>query len=277
MSSNRLLAGSLVLFLLWAAGIGAFYVLAPEALLALLERFISHDGEITRFQNTVFKLVVAFGLALLLALTGIESGRRFGFPGRLLWLYLLWFTGYYLFYRWYVQTVLQNGPFEDSLLEWGTFAFAMLATVIFLALGFRGMRLAFVLAVGFFVFGGEEISWGDRIFNFRTPELFVNYNVQMETNLHNFFNSTFGWLYSTVNFAAFLALTWGRRFGWLAALYRGAGMVRLIRVSDRSGFWLIPLVLVLASVFPGDEFVEELWSLAGTLLALLLWRDLRRG
>lgn len=32
---------------------------------------------------------------------------------------------------------------------------------------------------------GEEISWGQRIFNIETPEFFANANRQNETNLHN--------------------------------------------------------------------------------------------
>lgn len=37
-----------------------------------------------------------------------------------------------------------------------------------------------------FLFGsGEEISWGQRIFNFETGEYFTQNNLQNETNLHN--------------------------------------------------------------------------------------------
>jgi hypothetical protein len=37
-----------------------------------------------------------------------------------------------------------------------------------------------------FLFGaGEEISWGQRIFNIESSEFFKQYNAQGETNLHN--------------------------------------------------------------------------------------------
>lgn len=37
-----------------------------------------------------------------------------------------------------------------------------------------------------FIFGvGEEISWGQRIIGFKTPEFFLKYNTQGEFNLHN--------------------------------------------------------------------------------------------
>ena len=37
-----------------------------------------------------------------------------------------------------------------------------------------------------FFFGfGEEISWGQRIFNVETPDFFIENNLQSETNIHN--------------------------------------------------------------------------------------------
>lgn len=42
-----------------------------------------------------------------------------------------------------------------------------------------------VLAVVFFIAAGEEISWGQRLFNFRTPEYLGQLNDQNEFNFHN--------------------------------------------------------------------------------------------
>jgi len=39
--------------------------------------------------------------------------------------------------------------------------------------------------VSFFVGFGEEISWGQRIFGFQTPELLHELNAQQEFNIHN--------------------------------------------------------------------------------------------
>lgn len=37
-----------------------------------------------------------------------------------------------------------------------------------------------------FVFGvGEEVSWGQRIFGFKSPQFFIDYNTQGEFNFHN--------------------------------------------------------------------------------------------
>ena len=42
-----------------------------------------------------------------------------------------------------------------------------------------------------FIFGaGEEISWGQRIFNVESSEYFLENNAQGETNLHNMTTKT---------------------------------------------------------------------------------------
>ena len=56
-------------------------------------------------------------------------------------------------------------------------------------------QLVYVGLIVLFVFGaGEEISWGQRIFNLKTPQFLMHDNTQEELNLHNlsiFENSDF--------------------------------------------------------------------------------------
>lgn len=42
-----------------------------------------------------------------------------------------------------------------------------------------------LMALGLFFGGGEEISWGQRIFHIQSSEFFKENNAQEETNLHN--------------------------------------------------------------------------------------------
>ena len=42
-----------------------------------------------------------------------------------------------------------------------------------------------LLGIIFLIAFGEEVSWGQRIFNWDTPEGFKDLNAQKETNLHN--------------------------------------------------------------------------------------------
>ena len=77
---------------------------------------------------------------------------------------------------------------EDGPVEYlGAVAY-LVAGVAVMALAFarpRGRLILFFLGLGLFFVGGEEISWGQRIFDFGTPESLESRNVQGETSLHN--------------------------------------------------------------------------------------------
>jgi hypothetical protein len=85
---------------------------------------------------------------------------------------------------------------EDALLEWATFWLLLLAAWNFAGLAlalrrrFERFPLAAALLALFCVFVAmEEISWGQRIFNFdATPELLA-INSQREFNIHNTFGA----------------------------------------------------------------------------------------
>jgi len=81
---------------------------------------------------------------------------------------------------------------EDCLFENLTAIFFLVASGICL----RNYRVNFnifflLLAILFFVGFGEEISWGQRLFDFSTPESLSKINVQKEFTFHNivYFNS----------------------------------------------------------------------------------------
>jgi len=82
---------------------------------------------------------------------------------------------------------------EDHLLEWMQVAFYAAAAVFgfFNAVrlwrsGDRMPSLAwFAFTLGCVFVTGEEISWGQRIFGWATPESFRHINRQAETTLHN--------------------------------------------------------------------------------------------
>jgi hypothetical protein len=69
--------------------------------------------------------------------------------------------------------------------------------------------LYLVLACGLFFLVGEEVSWGQRIFGWGTPEALSAVNKQDETNLHNIYGvgSTFKWVQMLVGaYGTFLPL-----------------------------------------------------------------------
>jgi len=82
---------------------------------------------------------------------------------------------------------------EDGIVEW----FTVIGLLIIMVISFkrvlqlkavrsrRFIVMTALLGAFFFLGAGEEVSWGQRIFNVETPEFFRQNNAQMETNLHN--------------------------------------------------------------------------------------------
>lgn len=94
----------------------------------------------------------------------------------------------------------------------------------------RALRLwTFVLTGGCFYFAGEEISWGQWIWHWETPEFFQVHNRQSETNLHN----TSRWLNEKPRLVLELAIL---GFAVLELVRRlGGRTVRSARLA-----WLLP-------------------------------------
>ena len=93
---------------------------------------------------------------------------------------------------WYgAYTTLFNG--EAGFIELGTAAMLLAGSILLARIAARLLRdgerangiLAAVLAFGAFLVMGEEISWGQWLFHWNSPEWFLQYNDQGETNLHN--------------------------------------------------------------------------------------------
>jgi hypothetical protein len=75
---------------------------------------------------------------------------------------------------------------EDELFEYLTALFFLAASWFFFRSFLAGKNAWFLLLAMVFLVGfGEEISWGQRILGFETPEVIANVNVQNEFSLHN--------------------------------------------------------------------------------------------
>lgn len=102
---------------------------------------------------------------------------------------------------------------EDGPIEWLTVLGLLLSCIVALHRVFtlRKTKNAGFIAVWAFLalvcfFGaGEEISWGQRIFNIESSEWFKQNNAQQETNLHNLVVE--GKKVNKIIFSAFLGLS----------------------------------------------------------------------
>ena len=82
---------------------------------------------------------------------------------------------------------------EDGFVESGSAIFLFISSMLLLTRFFKlykhkkGLWRFGILAMSivFFFGAGEEISWGQRIFNVESSEYFLENNAQGETNLHN--------------------------------------------------------------------------------------------
>lgn len=133
------------------------------------------------------------------------------------WMFFFVFLLSRVSYRtfWYLER-------EDSLTEWLTFFCYILCTIFSLQIArlsskskelSKGARVfvgsAFLMAAVIFIaIAGEEISWGQRLFGFETPESIKASNTQYEFNLHNQ-KSIFRYVYMGYGaVAVYSAVTW---------------------------------------------------------------------
>jgi len=95
-------------------------------------------------------------------------------------------TGSYSVYLFFSENTVANLGKEDHFFEWLTAVCLFIASLLFLktALSKKNIYSFFMSAI-LFVGAGEEISWGQRIIDFQTPQSLKVMNVQNEFNLHN--------------------------------------------------------------------------------------------
>jgi len=79
---------------------------------------------------------------------------------------------------------------EDSIVEYSTAIFFLLSSFGLFWL-YRHVELKLIkygillAAIGLFIIGGEEVSWGQRILGISTPAVIAEQNLQHEITLHN--------------------------------------------------------------------------------------------
>lgn len=159
---------------------------------------------------------------------------------------------------------------EDGVIEWATVVVLLVASAaaFYSARDHRAKPIRIAVALVFFAFAGEEISWGQRIFMFATPEPLAAINVQSEFTFHNIEG-----VHGNIRAAAILLLVaafvvaplLARRFEVLQGLVARANLP----FFDRPGLTVLALAMTLMAIpralgIPAvlDEFGELLMALA---------------
>mgnify|MGYP005704064259 FL=1 len=86
----------------------------------------------------------------------------------------------------------QNSLDENSLIEWLTFLLLIISAYIHVCIGLTkefkdGRRYFYATSFALFILGMEELSWGQMVFKWETPNQLALINSQGETTLHNIY------------------------------------------------------------------------------------------
>lgn len=136
----------------------------------------------------------------------------------------------------------------------GLVFFAMTARKYFKQRNRLGGVLSILICLVLFVMAGEELSWGQRIFGWATPEAIAEINAQNETNLHNMATQAFQ---NTLYFGGWLLLI-GFSF-WRKTL---SGIINKVKPLAFLANWLPPMSFVLIFAV-GFGFCDPLSSETG--------------
>jgi hypothetical protein len=165
------------------------------------------------------------------------------------------------------QDWLEARSNETGPIEYGSALFFLAAALGFAAAAWRrsaGRWYAWGLAAACFVVAGEELSWGQHIFHFGSPEPLRKSNVQSEFNFHNL-----NGIHQSIRAVGILALV--TVFVILPVAYRWWPSTR--RICDRyhvpifpiwpAAWWAVgALFMLIPRLLGGSEWVlDELGEL----------------
>lgn len=122
----------------------------------------------------------------------------------------------------------------------------------------RNQRLIFLMHICvsfiFFIICMEEISWGQRIFNWNTPAVLESVNWQQETNIHNMFNGIWPILYQIAGlcFVSFFCIGW--------CLYAKRPDSYWLPLFPHPSLLGVAIFIGVVSLVPSHELIEQLAS-----------------
>jgi hypothetical protein len=165
---------------------------------------------------------------------------------------------------------------EDHIFEYIQFFAFLLSSIILGVISYRLLKqkslftfaITIILSLGLLFVAVEEISWGQRVLDIPTDGIFLEKNVQQETNIHNL--EPIHWLIRY----AYLIIGFIGAFGWIARQIEFKNnFVQFIQQFLPRWFTLTYFLLLLINLFnteaytaPQDfEYIELLLSM-GTLI-----------
>ena len=168
---------------------------------------------------------------------------------------------------------------DDHLVEYSQFFLLLFSSIICLFLRkfwwskerFLGI-LFLLLAIGCFFVAGEEISWGQRLFNIETPKELAEINTQEELTIHNI-GFIFGFVYRAYMVIGLVGSTAWLFFKYLKK-YLSSRVKRIL--SNLIPDWYLSPYFAVVFFYNFERFYlnpragEELWEEPMELLLFLV-------
>jgi hypothetical protein len=144
---------------------------------------------------------------------------------------------------------------EDGIVEWITFLFLFVSGLLALSLApslkkrsDRYFIFFLLFGIGFILFSLEEISWGQRIFGFESPEFFLEQSDQQETNIHNVLQNEFN--FKTKHVTGWILFFYGGCLPLLCLINFVEKITRILRLK-------IPPVSLIPSFLVGSAYMID--------------------
>lgn len=166
----------------------------------------------------------------------------------------------------------EGGIFEDLTALLAFFSSAILLIVVLRTNQYHKGYLL-MLAGALLFFAGEEISWGQRIIGFETPQSLENINYQKETTLHNLFNPLFRPIYFVFNLMMASIILFRNNLTNLLSNYKNLKKLgELLPWPEFIYYGPIFLFLAFLNIYTKTEINEQVWAVFAITYVLALFK-----
>jgi len=267
-----------IIFLLVGFSINSFFLLLDQhSYLNFLQSIFLPDGHISHPNILIFKIQVFFislfifwiiitrrSVAKSVVKSFVESSRI----DKLAYLAILTlFVCYHVILLIPIFSILKPLYAEDNLFESLTVVCALASSILLLMSinnkeGRGAKSIKIILSILFFLFGMEEISWGQRIFGWETPVAWKKLNLQNETNIHNLFPLFIFHIIFNLLLGVLLINSIKMRIK-ITHLFKTEKYVHLIPYRESICYGVIFFILCFQGFFYSNELTEEIFSVFG--------------